>query len=197
MDQLNLQVHDASINTSAGGLCFNSYIVLDEDGRPLRRDDARRRRIRQVLAGALADPNPGQVAPTRHISRRLKQFVTPTEATMSTEPDWEHSVLKIVTSDRPGLLARLGLLFVELGISVQRAQITTLGEQVEDMFQIAKVPEPANAERICAAIRDRLDTAHGAVRGRREARRETAVPPSQKALAHVGGAEQERRRRNG
>ena len=197
LDQLNLQVHDASINTSAGGLCFNSYIVLDEDGRPLRRDDARRRRIRQVLAGALADPNPGQVAPTRHISRRLKQFVTPTEATMSTEPDWEHSVLKIVTSDRPGLLARLGLLFVELGISVQRAQITTLGEQVEDMFQIAKVPEPANAERICAAIRDRLDTAHGAVRGRREARRETAVPPSQEALAHVGDAEQERQRRNG
>ena len=82
---------------------------------------------------------------------------------MSTEPDWDHSVLKVVTSDRPGLLARLGLLLVELGISVQRAHITTLGERVEDMFHIAKVPEPAHAERICAAIRDRLDTAHGAL----------------------------------
>ncbi len=163
LDQLNLRVHDASINTSAGGLCFNSYIVLDEDGRSLRQDDARRRRIRTVLANALADPNPDSEGPTRHVSRRLKQFVTPTEATMSTEPDWEHSVLKVVTSDRPGLLVRLGLLFVELGISVQRAHITTLGEQVEDMFQIAKVPEPADAERICAAIRNRLDTAHGAL----------------------------------
>ena len=82
---------------------------------------------------------------------------------MSTEPDWDHSVLKVVTSDRPGLLARLGLLFVELGLSVQRAHITTLGERVEDMFQIAKVPEPSNAERICAAISSRLDTAHGAL----------------------------------
>ena len=81
---------------------------------------------------------------------------------MSTEPDWEHSLLTVVTSDRPGLLARLGLLFVELGLSVQRAHITTLGERVEDMFQIAKVPEPDNAKRICAAIQERLDTAHGA-----------------------------------
>ena len=163
LDQLNLQVHDASINTSAGGLCFNSYIVLDEHGRSLRQDDARRRRIRTVLAGALADPNPDPEGPTRHVSRRLKQFVTPTEATMSTEPGWDHSVLTVVTSDRPGLLARLGLLFVELGLSVQRAHITTLGERVEDMFQIANVPEPANAERICAAIRNRLDAAHGAL----------------------------------
>ena len=161
LDQLNLRVHDASINTSAGGLCFNSYIVLDEDGRSLRQDDARRGRIREVLAGALANPKPVAGAPTRHVSRRLKQFVTPTEATMSTESDWDHSVLKVVTSDRPGLLVRLGLLFVELGISVQRAHITTLGERVEDMFHIAKVPDPARAEHICAAIRNRLDTAHG------------------------------------
>ena len=163
LDQLNLRVHDASINTSAGGLCFNSYIVLDEHGRSLRQSDARRGRIRTVLAGALADPNPGSEGPTRHVSRRMKQFVTPTEATLRTVPDWDHSILKVVTSDRPGLLARLGLLFVELGLSVQRAHITTLGERVEDMFQIAKVPEPADAERICAAIQDRLDTAHGAL----------------------------------
>ena len=162
LDQLNLQIQDASINTSVGGLCFNSYIVLDEHDLPLDQDDERRGRIQDVLARALADPNPVAASPTRHVPRRLKQFVTPTEATMTTEPDAAHSVLKVVASDRPGLLARLGLLFVELGISVQRAHITTLGERVEDMFQIASVPDAANAERICAAIRDRLDTAHGA-----------------------------------
>ena len=162
LDHLNLQIQDASINTSAGGLCFNSYIVLDENDLPLGQDDERRGVIQEVLAGALADPNPAAASPTRHVPRRLKQFVTPTEATMTRQADSAHSVLKIVTSDRPGLLARLGLLFVELGISVQRAHITTLGERVEDMFQIAEVPDAANAERICAAIRDRLDTAHGA-----------------------------------
>ena len=141
LDHLHLQVHDASINTSAGGLCFNSYIVLDERGRPLRADDARRGTIRQTLARALADANLAAAAPARHISRRLKQFVTPTEATMNKAPDSAHSVLTVVTSDRPGLLARLGLLFVELDISVQRAHITTLGERVEDRFEIASIPD--------------------------------------------------------
>ncbi len=176
LDHLNLQIQDASINTSAGGLCFNSYIVLDEHDLPLRKDDERRGVIREVLASAPADRNPIAAAPTRHVPRRLKQFVTPTEATISTEPDSAHSVLKVVTSDRPGLLARLGLLFVELGISVQRAHITTLGERVEDMFQIAKVPDPANAERICAAIRNRLDTAHEAFSRDGDPSHETAAP---------------------
>jgi len=186
LDHLNLQIHDASINTSAGGLCFNSYIVLDEDGQPLGEDDRRRKVVREVLEDALADPNPVAASPTRHVPRRLKQFVTPTEATISTEPDSSISVLKVVTSDRPGLLARLGLLFVELGISVQRAHITTLGERVEDMFQIARVPGESESERICAAIRDRLDTAHGALE---EAPRAAKSPAPKSSAGTAVGAE--------
>ena len=186
LDHLNLQIHDASINTSAGGLCFNSYIVLDEDGQPLGEDDRRRKVVREVLEDALADPNPVAASPTRHVPRRLKQFVTPTEATISTEPDSSISVLKVVTSDRPGLLARLGLLFVELGISVQRAHITTLGERVEDMFQIARVPGESESERICAAIRDRLDTAHGALE---EAPRAAQSPAPKSSAGTAVGAE--------
>lgn len=157
LDQLNLQIHHASINTSSSGLCFNSYIVLDEQDRPIGNDGVRRQRIRARLAEELRIPHPREVASPRRISRRLKQFVTRTEVTLTTPPDAGHSVLQVISSDRPGLLARVGLLFVELGISVHRARITTLGERVEDVFEIETVTNAADVDRICATIRARLD----------------------------------------
>ena len=46
------------------------------------------------------------------------------------------SVLEVSTPDRPGLLARLGKIFVSFNIELQAAKIQTLGERVEDVFFI-------------------------------------------------------------
>ena len=83
----------------------------------------------------------------------------PTQATLTTAPGAAVSTLRVVCSDRPGLLARLGLLFVELGIVVLRARITTLGERVEDVFEIGAIAEPTEREHIQETLRVRLDAA--------------------------------------
>ena len=73
-----------------------------------------------------------------------------------------YSVLEIATPDRPGLLARIGRIFVEYDIELQAAKIQTLGERVEDVFFITDtkqqpITDPELCEAIQQAIRDELN----------------------------------------
>ena len=45
--------------------------------------------------------------------------------------------IEVITADRAGLLAVIARAFVELGLQLNNAKITTLGERVEDMFWVA------------------------------------------------------------
>ncbi len=161
IDQLGLSIHDARIHTSENGNCFNTYVVLDESGQPIT-NALRCAEIERVLRRALADPSHYPELAQRRISRRLKHFQWPTEAELSNEPGAPHSTLRIVATDRPGLLARLGMLFVELGIEVHHAKIATLGERVDDVFQITDaerrpIVDGKRIATITRVIRERLD----------------------------------------
>ena len=64
--------------------------------------------------------------------------------------------------DRPGLLATLGALFAELDINLRGVRFTTLGERVEDVFEITNrdkraITHSGHAQTIAEAIRARLD----------------------------------------
>jgi [protein-PII] uridylyltransferase len=52
--------------------------------------------------------------------------------------------LELSSADRQGLLAEVGLVFMRLGISVQKAKIQSIGGRVEDVFFITL----SNGERI-------------------------------------------------
>ena len=132
IDQLHLSVYDANIRTSEDGLCFNTYVVLDQERQPIRGDRAP---LVNHISSAVAEPDIGTFG-NRRVPRRLRQLTRPTEATLVNRDGEPFSTLTVLTADRPGLLARVGLLFHELDISVLGARIATLGERVEDVFYL-------------------------------------------------------------
>ena len=157
---LGLGIQAATVATNASGVCFNSYIVLKDRG-PVPNEANLRDRIRTTVGRAALGRLTGSKA-ERRLSRRQKQFAAPTEVQLSTVPDASSSTLRVVAADRPGLLAHIGRLFIELELAVTRARITTLGERVEDVFEVTErdrtaVTERARADDICTRIRDHLD----------------------------------------
>ena len=160
IDAANLYVAAARVATGASGICFNSYIVLDADGAPVAAD--RRAALATSLTRAVQGNGGNQ--PLRHVSRQRKLFVMPTEVDLATQPGARTSTLRVVASDRPGLLATLGGLFDELGVNVRGARITTLGERVEDVFEITNrsqhpITHPGLIHAITETIRSTLDAA--------------------------------------
>ena len=74
----------------------------------------------------------------------------------------EQTILEVVTPDRPGLLAVIANIFVDLDIVLQSAKITTLGERVEDVFYIVDkknmpISYPDLGEMIKGRICEELD----------------------------------------
>ena len=162
IDRASLRVAAAQVYTSPAGLCFNAYIVLDREGRPLRLDAPGRERLIARLTADIRAGGKRGPAPGTRVSRQLKQFVVPTQVTMETPPGAATSTLRVVAADRPGLLATLGALFAELDVNVRGARITTLGERVEDVFEITNrarraITHSGHAQTLATAIRARLD----------------------------------------
>jgi [protein-PII] uridylyltransferase len=159
--QLNLSVQDARIHTSASGLCFNTFVVLDERRLPIGDDRTRIDRIQATLHRELTDPAAFPALVARPVARRSRHFGRPTRVALEQVRGANYSVLRLETSDRPGLLARIGLVFLELGLTVRGARITTLGERVEDIFEIsagdAPLVDAGHIATLIRTLRERLD----------------------------------------
>ena len=45
--------------------------------------------------------------------------------------------MEIVAADRPGLLSKVGQVFMDQGVDIETAKIVTIGERAEDVFYIS------------------------------------------------------------
>jgi [protein-PII] uridylyltransferase len=137
LEQLNLNIVDARINSNDDGpYSISSYVVLDEQGKPLGVDPARKERVRTRLIEELDDPEDYPDIIHRRTPRQLKHFAFPTEVTLSNDTINQRTVMEVITPDRPGLLARIGQVLLEHRVRLTNAKIATLGERVEDVFFI-------------------------------------------------------------
>ena len=162
MDQLNLNIQDARIILTDHGRTLNTYTVLTDDNQPLSENPEYLAHIQQHLTEELDDPEDYPEIIQRRVPRQLKLFTTPTRLTLSNDPAAQQTVLEVITPDRPGLLARIGRIFVEFDISVRKAKISSIGERVEDFFFITDgqnqpISDPELCRRLQQAICDQLD----------------------------------------
>jgi [protein-PII] uridylyltransferase len=157
MDQLNLNIHDARILTSSSQFTLDTYIVLDADGSPIGNNPERIDEIRKGLIAALRNPDDYLTIIQRRVPRQLKHFAFPPQVTIHNDTQRPQTILEIIAPDRPGLLARVGQLFLDFDLSVQNAKIATLGERVEDVFFVTDADnQPLSDPQFCVRLQQAL-----------------------------------------
>ncbi|BBI66516.1 bifunctional uridylyltransferase/uridylyl-removing enzyme [Psychrobacter sp. KH172YL61] len=148
-DQMNLDVLDARIITATRDFALDSYVLLDPSGTLLVDEDSQQE-LKQRLIDAFKDPTVLKLT-NKRMPRQLRHFEVATVINFEFNEASDQHIMSLETLDQPGLLARVGQIFLQEQIEVHAARITTLGERAEDMFYISdQNDKPLSAERLDA-----------------------------------------------
>ncbi len=132
LEQLGLDIIDARVITSRDRYALDTFLVLDHNGEAItepRRLEEIQQRLKQQLAKArLPTQQQGR------LNRRQKYFPIATEVWFRDDLRNRRTIMEVVTSDRPGLLARIARALLACGVLLQSAKIATFGERAEDIF---------------------------------------------------------------
>ena len=136
LEQLQLTIQDARLQTNSRNQAFDVFYVLDEEDRPVGQNAELCGRIVKALKKGIKNPKSVSTEVRRRTSRQLKQLTMKTTASLQNDPETNTTVLEVITPDRPGLLAHLGRIFQRYELNLYNAKIATLGERVEDVFYL-------------------------------------------------------------
>ncbi|MDM1487493.1 [protein-PII] uridylyltransferase [Acinetobacter towneri] len=168
LDRMNLDVQDARIITATKSFSLDTYVVLDRFG-TLLTDPEREKMVIDALIDALSqsDKYPGLMQ--RRIPRQLRHFDIENTVEITFNTALNQNMVEIATLDHPGLLAKIGGLFMMQGLDIHSAKIATLGERAEDIFFVTKKDgQPmthAEADTFALQLKSALDEASNQVCG--------------------------------
>jgi [protein-PII] uridylyltransferase len=131
LDSRNCSIHDAQIVVTDDGYVFDSMIILDQNSDRIESEN-RVKILAQAVHQQLVKPGRSHKN-QRRMSRQMKQLDVTTKVRFYSSQD-DATLVELEALDAPGLLARIGHLFVDLNITLKMAKIATIGERAEDVF---------------------------------------------------------------
>ncbi len=133
IDRCNLNVHDAQVMSSKDGYILDTFMVLDQNGDPIKEEfqDTLITRLTETLKHT----GPKKVR-VRRAPRQLQHFNVKTQVDFIPTKTGKRTLMEFVALDFPGLLATVGESFSQLDIHLHGAKITTFGERAQDLFII-------------------------------------------------------------
>ena len=160
LDAKGLNILDARILPSRGRRSLAQYLVVQRDGAPLH-DADQLEVICDSLREALASGDLPSRPASRKLPRRLRAFDFGVQVSFRADPRGRHTVMELVTTDRPGLLGLIGGILTRQEIAVRTAKIATIGERAEDVFHLVdEKRRPLSAsrqEKLLAALKKELE----------------------------------------
>ncbi|HEY0503459.1 MAG TPA: [protein-PII] uridylyltransferase [Lysobacter sp.] len=134
LDRQGLAIQQARVLDGPHGMIFDSFEVVPIDPRCPPTTDEVEHRLGAALAGDLDRIRPARRAQPRH----LRHFRIAPQVGFDTLAldDGERTMLSLVCTDRPGLLADVTHAIRSQRLRVHDARIATFGERAEDVFQI-------------------------------------------------------------
>ncbi|WJG08537.1 [protein-PII] uridylyltransferase [Aliiglaciecola sp. LCG003] len=153
LDSRNCSIHDAQITITKDDYVFDSFILLEQDGSRIS-SPSRMKSLQQAIETQLEKPG-REHSNERKMSRRMKQLDVPTKVRFY-QSSSDVTMMELEALDAPGLLAKIGHLFVELQLTLHMAKISTIGERAEDLFIIANQSEQALTTEQQVQLKNRL-----------------------------------------
>lgn len=132
LERLGLNVVEAQIHTTDDGFTVDTFFVLEGRGTVID-DEFRLHEIKDALIEALSQPKEAGLV-NRRQTRGQRIFTVDTKLEYTQED--RRTALHLLTADRPGLLSRIGSVFINQQVRLQKAKIATLGERADDVFYI-------------------------------------------------------------
>ncbi len=149
-DRMACNIVQAKIYTTNHGFALNNFIVLDQSGRSVSYSGLLKF-IETELTEKITSTNTLEAPLQGRVSRQVKHMSFATQVNILAEASSHMHTLELITADRPGLLAKVAFIFLQLDVDLHNAKINTLGNRAEDSFLIsAKHEKQLNSAQIDA-----------------------------------------------
>jgi [protein-PII] uridylyltransferase len=154
LDSRNVSIHDAQIMRTHDGYVFDSFIILEHNGDRIN-STSRLNSLKKAVETQLTKPGQDH-SNKRKMSRQMKQLDVPTKVRFY--PGHSNvTLVELEALDAPGLLAKIGELFVELEFNLHMAKISTIGERAEDLFIVSSKDNNQLTQNQQVQFRNRLN----------------------------------------